>query len=163
MLTRLQIRGFKNLAHVDIRFGPLTCITGPNGAGKSNLFEAIAFLAALAERPLAQAALAACRGAEHGEGLENLFRRTGQQVEPEMRLQAEMIIPAQGEDDLGQTTRASMTLLRYSLALGRRTPCDDLPGGGLEIRHEELVHLNRKTAARTLGFRHRKAWRDSVM
>jgi AAA15 family ATPase/GTPase len=49
MLTRLKIDGFKNLLGVDVRFGPFTCIAGPNGVGKSNLFDAIQFLAALAD------------------------------------------------------------------------------------------------------------------
>lgn len=41
MLTRLKVKGFKNLVDLDVRFGPFTCIAGPNGAGKSNLFDAI--------------------------------------------------------------------------------------------------------------------------
>ena len=44
MLTRLQVDGFKNLAAVDVRFGPFTCVAGPNGVGKSELFDAITFL-----------------------------------------------------------------------------------------------------------------------
>lgn len=40
MLTRLKIRGFKNLVDVDVAFGPFTCIAGANGVGKSNLFDA---------------------------------------------------------------------------------------------------------------------------
>jgi predicted ATP-binding protein involved in virulence len=56
MLTRLKVSGFKNLVDVDVRFGPFTCIAGPNGVGKSNLFDAIAFLSALAEKPLIDAA-----------------------------------------------------------------------------------------------------------
>src|ERR1035437_5159284 len=55
MLTRLQIRGFKNLLDVDIRFGPFTCIAGLNGAGKSNLFDAIRFLNLLTRHPLMEA------------------------------------------------------------------------------------------------------------
>lgn len=46
MLTRLQIKGFKNLRDVDLHFGPFTCIAGRNGVGKSNLFDAITFLRA---------------------------------------------------------------------------------------------------------------------
>jgi AAA15 family ATPase/GTPase len=34
MLTRLQIKGFKNLREVDLHFGPFTCIAGRNGVGK---------------------------------------------------------------------------------------------------------------------------------
>ena len=57
MLTRLKVSGFKNLVDVDVRFGPFTCIAGANGTGKSNLFDAIGFLSALADKPLVQAAL----------------------------------------------------------------------------------------------------------
>lgn len=163
MLTRLAVRGFKNLAQVDIRFGPLTCITGPNGAGKSNLFEAIAFLAALAELPLAEAALAACRGNVHGEGVDDLFFRRGDQLAPSMAFTAEMVVPTAGQDALGQPASASMTLLRYQLELGRLATTPDRPGGGLEILREELSALHRTTARRTLGFRHKKAWRESVI
>jgi len=56
VLTRLKVDGFKNLDGIDVRLGPFTCVAGPNGVGKSNLFDAIAFLAALADRPLVEAA-----------------------------------------------------------------------------------------------------------
>ena len=56
MLTRLQIKGFKNLVDVDVRFGPFTCAAGCNGVGKSNLFDAICFLGSLARMPLLEAA-----------------------------------------------------------------------------------------------------------
>ena len=58
MLIRLKVKGFKNLANVDVSFGPFTCIAGANGVGKSNLFDAITFLSALADRPLTEAAKA---------------------------------------------------------------------------------------------------------
>ncbi len=163
MLTRLAVRGFKNLAQVDIRFGPLTCITGPNGAGKSNLFEAIAFLSDLAERPLADAALAACRGNVHGEGVDALFFRRGDRQAAEIHFEAEMVVPTRGTDALGQPAKASATLLRYSLHLGRLAPTPDRPGGGLCILLEELIALHRSRARRILGFSHKKAWRESVI
>ncbi len=56
MLTRLKVSGFKNLVDVDVRFGPFTCVAGANGVGKSNLFDAIRFLSAIADRPLIEAA-----------------------------------------------------------------------------------------------------------
>jgi predicted ATPase len=163
MLTRLAVRGFANLAQVDIRFGPLTCITGPNGAGKTNLFEAIAFLAALAELPLGEAAQRACRGKLERGGVDALFFRRGQQQAAEIHFEAEMIVPATGRDDLGQQAQASMTLLRYELHLGRLAPTADRPGGGLCVLHEELIALHRSTARRSLGFPHKKAWRQSVI
>ena len=163
MLTRLAVRGFANLAQIDIRFGPLTCITGPNGAGKTNLFEAIAFLAALAELPLGEAALQACRGKVEREGVDALFFRRGQEQASEIHFEAEMIVPAEGTDALGQQAQASMTLLRYELHLGRLAPTPDRPGGGLRVLHEELIALHRSTARRSLGFPHKKAWRQSVI
>lgn len=76
MLTRLKVDGFKNLRDVDVRFGPFTCIAGPNGVGKSNLFDAIMFLSALADKTLAKAA-ASVRGNESGRGdIRALFTRT---------------------------------------------------------------------------------------
>lgn len=52
MLTRMKITGFKNLVDVDVRFGPFTCIAGVNWVGKLNLFDAIMFMSALADKPL---------------------------------------------------------------------------------------------------------------
>lgn len=67
MLTRLEVEGFKNLDRIDVRLGPFTCIAGPNGVGKSNLFDAVSFLAALADRPLVEAA-STVRGGESRRG-----------------------------------------------------------------------------------------------
>lgn len=69
MLTRLKVNGFKNLQDVDVRLGPFTCIAGPNGVGKSNLFDAIAFLAVLADKPLLDAALSVRGGEGNGREL----------------------------------------------------------------------------------------------
>ena len=75
MLTRLEVDGFKNLDRIDVRLGPLTCIAGPNGVGKSNLFDAVSFLAALADRPLMEAA-ATVRGGDSRRGdVRGIFRR----------------------------------------------------------------------------------------
>lgn len=97
MLTRFKVDGFKNLDGVDVRLGPFTCIAGPNGVGKSNLFDAIAFLGALADKPLIEAA-AAVRGSEGRVGdVRSLFRNCGGQRAQEMSFLAEMIIPQKGE------------------------------------------------------------------
>ena len=56
MLIRLKVKGFKNLADIDVRFGPFTCIAGANGVGKSNLFDAITFLSALSSKSLMESA-----------------------------------------------------------------------------------------------------------
>ena len=161
MLTRLKVDGFKNLDGVDVRFGPFTCIVGGNGVGKSNLFDAIKFLSALADRTLVEAA-AAVRGAEGRVGdVKSLFRRTGQTQSETMSFLVEMIIPAEGTDDLGAKAVASMTYLKYQLTLGYR---EDVSGAGpLEVVFERMEHINKGVARATLGFSHSNEWRDSVI
>lgn len=163
MLTRLKVEGFKNLASVDVRLGPFTCVAGPNGVGKSNLFDAIQFLAALADKPLMEAALAV-RGGDAGRGdVASLFHRVGGARERRMRFEVEMLIPDAGEDELGQPARASTTFLRYELALRLRSHPKLPATSALEIEHEALVHINKQDARRALGFPHTQAWRDSVV
>lgn len=163
MLTRLKVQGFKNLADVDIRFGPFTCIAGANGVGKSNLFDAIAFLTALADKPLMEAAMAV-RGGEAWRGdLRSLFTRRGDQVGDRMRFEVELIIPARGEDALGQPAEASATFLHYTLELRHRADPYRPSAGAIEVAFEQLTHINRSEARARLGFPHTKAWRDSVV
>lgn len=155
MLTRLQVRGFKNLKDVDVRFGPLTCIAGLNGVGKSNLFDAILFLGALAGHTFAEA-FPVVRG---GENLRELFSLP-LQPDPRMSFAAELLIPQQGVDDFGQTTVASSTYVRYELALR----LSESEGGfrpRLILEKESLRRLNRPTPSE-LGFPYRKEWLQSV-
>jgi predicted ATPase len=163
MLTRLKVDGFKNLDGIDVRLGPFTCIAGPNGVGKSNFFDAIAFLSALADKSLIDAALSVRGGDGRMGDVRSLFRRIGAEVTDQMSFLVEMIIPAAGEDALGQRAEASMTYLRYSLTLRYRGDSPGRPLGGIELVSENLVHLNRTTAKQQLGFEHRKPWRDSAV
>lgn len=161
MLTRLKVDGFKNLEGVDVRLGPFTCVAGPNGVGKSNLFDAIAFMAALSDKSLIEAA-ASVRGSEGRLGdVRSLFRSAGGQRAREMAFVAEMIIPKVGEDDLGSEAEASMTFLRYHLRLRHREESGAL--GPLEVVHERMEHINKTNAGEALGFKHSPAWRDSVI
>lgn len=162
MLTRLKVSGFKNLVEVDVRFGPFTCIAGANGVGKSNLFDAIRFLSALADaRSLVEAAKSV-RGGRTAD-VRGLFHRVGDRHDDEMSFEAEMIVPEQGEDDLGQEARASITFLRYSLELAFREDDRRLSLGGLELRKEELIHINLSDAREHLPFKHSPVWRKSVV
>ena len=164
MLTRLKVKGFKNLDRIDIRLGPFTCIAGPNGVGKSNLFDAIAFLAALADKPLVEAA-STVRGGDSRRGdVRTIFRRTGESVADTITFTAEFLIPEEGEDELGQVAHASMTFLQYELELRYRHDSTIKTMGGLEIFREELFHINKSDAKNRLGFSdHKKTWRDSVV
>lgn len=158
MLTRLKVSGFKNLVDVDVRFGPFTCIAGANGVGKSNLFDAIKFLSALADRPLIEAAFSV-RGSS--TGIRNLFHRIGHNYTDVMSFEAEIIMPSNGFDDLGQEAKARVTFLRYSVALAYRS--DNTLGslGHLELIKEELVHINKYDTYKHLLFPHSSIWRKS--
>jgi len=165
MLTRLKVSGFKNLVGVDVRFGSFTCIAGPNGVGKSNLFDAIRFLSALADRPLMEAALAV-RGDENGgrmADVRSLFQRYGDQHAPEMSFEAEMVVPSEGKDDLGESAHATTTFLRYSLTLAYRKDTNLGSVGSLEILRENLTYLRKGDAPDHLVFEHRLAWRNSAI
>ena len=165
MLTRLRVSGFKNLVDVDVRFGPFTCIAGPNGVGKSNLFDAIRFLSDLADRPLAEAALAV-RGDENGKRLSDirsLFWQCGDQRESTMSFDAEMIVPASGQDDLGEKAEATTTFLQYSLVLAYRKDGSLASLGSIEILKEHLTYIKKGDAHERLGFDPKVSWRDSAV
>ena len=120
MLTRLQVSGFKNLVDVDVRFGPFTCIAGANGTGKSNLFDAIQFLSRLASDTFVDAAASIRAEDEKATSVQSLFHRIGSEYADSISFTAEMIIPDEGIDDLGQEAKATFTFLRYSLDLAYR-------------------------------------------
>ncbi|MEJ7638803.1 MAG: AAA family ATPase [Singulisphaera sp.] len=162
MLTRFQVSGFKNLVDVDIRFGPFTCIAGANGVGKSNLFDAIRFLSALAEdQTLVEAANSVREG--RTADVRGLFHRSGDSHGERMSFKAEMIVPEEGADDLGQPAKASITFLRYTLELIHRKDAGQSSLGGLEVEREELVHINLGDASKHLLFPHKPIWKSSAI
>lgn len=163
MLTRLKVSGFKNLADADIRFGAFTCIAGINGVGKSNLFDAIQFLSALADLPLIEAALSVRDDSRKNSDIRSLFLRIGEKYTDKMSFEAEMIIPPEGIDDLGQKAKASITFLRYSLILAYRNNTGINSLGELEIEKEELVYINLREAQKNLLFPHGDNWRKSAV
>ncbi|MHC4477777.1 MAG: AAA family ATPase [Planctomycetota bacterium] len=164
MLTRLKVSGFKNLLDVDVRFGPFTCIAGPNAAGKSNLFDAIRFLSALADRPLMEAASTVRDETGRTTDIRSLFYRHGDDYLPEMSFEAEMIVPAEGADDLGQMAKATITFLRYSIELVYRKNKTSGALGSLELVKEELKYIPRGEASKHLLFRHSPSkWRQSAV
>ena len=164
MLTRLYVSGFKNLVDVDLRLGSFTCVVGPNGAGKSNLFDAIRFLSALANHTLLEAAASVRDQHSRTAQIRDLFHHVGNHYADNMRFVAEMIVPGNAIDDLGQEAKASITFLRYSLELAYRESNDSLAPGALEIVKEELVHVAQRDAPRHLLFPHSaKDWRKSVV
>lgn len=164
MLTRLRVSGFKNLVDVDVRFGPFTCVAGANGVGKSNLFDAILFLSALTDKTLADAALSVRGESWRGGDVTGIFHRIRNEHDRVMHFEAEMILPKEGLDDLGQRVEASITLVRYSLRLGLRGHGSPHPDAGpLEVLEEKLEPMRLRDAGQHLLFPAIKAWQNSVL
>lgn len=165
MLTRIKVDGFKNLLGVDVRFGPFTCIAGTNGVGKSNLFDAIRFLSLTANYPLLEAALRVRDEAGRNTDVSGLFQRIGGVVADTISFEAEMIVPPTAVDDLGQTGKASITFLRYTLNIRLRHDVATGPTSNpLEIVREDLVHIQKGTAHEHLLFPHSvRDWRSHVI
>ena len=163
MLTRLKVDGFKNLKAVDIRFGPFTCVAGGNGVGKSNLFDAIRFLSALADKPLVDAAQSVRSEGGTGGDLRSIFHHVGEQYGQAISFEVEMLVPAEGVDDLGQRAEATITFLRYTLELEYKKEEGSRSLGGLQIRREDLQHISLGDAKAHLPFEHSRDWRRSVV
>jgi len=160
MLTRLKVKGFKNLLDVDIWFGPFTCVAGANGVGKSNLFDAITFLRLLASEPLLDAALSIRDEVAKGGDVRSLFFRGPDQALEVMSFEAEMIVPPKAFDDLRQEAVATNTLLRYELGLRYRGENSEF--GPLEIIQEKLSYITKGEAHNHLPFPHKaNPWRNS--
>ena len=160
MLTRLKVTGFKNLVDVDVHFGPFTCIAGANGVGKSNLFDAIRFLSALADRTFVDAAKSVRDESGRTGDIRALFHRVGEQVAERMTFEAEMIIPSEGVDDLGQMACASATFLRYTVELGYRPSGID-SGELLELLEERLEPVLWAESDQPFRFPHKPGWRET--
>jgi predicted ATPase len=154
VLTRLEVQGFKNLRDVAVDLGPFTCIAGANAAGKSNVFDAIQFLAELADRPLMEAA-EAVRGtrSERSADPRDLFWEMGPD-ERAMAFAAEMIVPRDIEDDFGQRASATTTFLRYELEIGYEPPAGLERVGRLVLLREALTHITQSEAPQHVRFPH---------
>lgn len=164
MLTRLMVNGFKNLVDVDVYFGPFTCVAGANAVGKSNLFDAIHFISAIADRPLIDAARSIRAETGRSTDVRSLFHRVGDVFDREISFMAEMIIPQEGWDDLGQKAKATTTFLRYSVTIASRAE-ESASGslGPLELKKEELVRITKGEAPKKIRFDHNTRWRNSAV
>jgi len=163
MLTRLKVSGFKNLVDVDVRFGPFTCIAGANGTGKSNLFDAIQFLSALADKSLIEAALSVRDKDGQTGDIRSLFNRVGDIYEHEMSFEVEMIVPEVGKDHLNQEAKAAITFLKYHIVLRYREDYTLHPLGSLELVRETLDRINIGEAPKSLLFDYSREWKASVI
>lgn len=162
MLTRLRVRGFKNLRDIDLHFGHFTCVAGPNGVGKSNLFDAITLLSDLARRPLIEALLAVRGTNGRLSEIARLFGPADAVHEPSrMEFVVDMVVPREVRDDYDRTTRPTATFLEYTLHL-----CLDpsrIGGGGHDlvfVDKEELKAKSSSDAHRWLPFQPSPTWVD---
>lgn len=162
MLTRLKVQGFKNLIDFDMRFGPITCIAGPNGVGKSNIFDAIQFLSSLMDETLLEAATRV-RQDTSSANASSIFSRGRYSYIPEIRMEADMIVPKIVRDDLDQDAIPSTTTLRYNVAIRlREKDFSSIPR--LELIEEKLTHIKRSEMLRNIPYtKQHESWRKSVL
>ncbi len=165
MLTRLRVKGFKNLVDTEVHFGPFTCVAGGNAVGKSNLFDAIRFLSLLAGGKLDEAARSIrAEGGKNGD-IKSLFTSPALPDQPlVMEFDLDMIVPPSAEDHLRQEAEASATYLNYHLELRYRSGDNARrKAGELEICSESLTYISKTKAAGRLAFPTSRAWLDSVI
>jgi len=158
MLLRLRVQNFKNLRDVTVQFGPLTCFVGPNGVGKSNLFDAIQFLRALADKDIQTAAQEVRSPLSGRFGPRDLLWAGGAQGDT-ISFSADMLVPWKVEDDFGRPGEPATTLLRYELDL--RLVAE--PASRLELTRESLVGLKKGNAASHIGFPSSPGFRDTTV
>jgi predicted ATPase len=149
MLTRLRIRGFKNLLDVDLRFGPFTCIAGLNGAGKSNLFDAIRFVNLLTRHPLMEAVQMLRETKGRSPEPRSLFTSFQDYRAPELSFIAEMIVDREVQDDFGVPAEAAISTLRYELTFRLAM---EAGAERLELAGESLKHISLANARREIAF-----------
>ncbi|MGW2375580.1 AAA family ATPase [Kitasatospora sp. NPDC001683] len=147
--------GFKNLIDLKIELGPFTCIAGENGTGKSNVFDAIQFLSLLADKSMMDAAqeVRGVRGERLGDP-RDLFWNGYAPGSHKMRFAAEMIVPAEVEDDFGRQAKPTTTFLRYELELGYQPPHGIEKIGRLTLLSESLRHIKQGDARSHMRFPH---------
>jgi predicted ATPase len=163
MLTRLRVKGFKNLLDCTVSFGPLTCIAGANAAGKSNLFDAIVFLRDLAELPIIEAASRVRdRSGQQKGDLRSLFTAVPSGNVKDMEFEAEFLVSKSVRDDFDREATPSVTHLRYRLQL-RYMDQDERVPERIELLHESLTYIPKGESQERIGFKAAAQFWTSVM
>ena len=160
MLTRLHVRGFKNLLDVEIHLGPFTTIAGLNAVGKSNLFDAVRFLHLLTQHPIMEAVQFLREAKGRSPEPRSLFTAFGQFRAPEFRLTADMLLQRDVQDDFGVEAKAAISSVRYEV--GFRLNEEERPER-LELISESLVPIPISNAQRELRFPAKREFRNSVI
>lgn len=93
-----------------------------------------------------------------------LFHRVGDAYAETMSFEAEMLVPPNEMDDLGQPAKASSTFLRYSLTIAYRNETTPGPQGSLEFRSRSICCRSTQAKRRSgCPFPHQSAWRTSAV
>ncbi len=161
MITRININGFKSLLNTELYLGPFTCVAGANATGKSNLFDALAFLACLADNTILQAAKSVRSEDQRHSDVRDIFFRSGVRQLDNICFEVDMIVPLQAEDDLGQVAQATITSLRYILKL--KLNDDSSERERIEIVEESLLPLTQTATKQQLYFPKKSVWTKSVL
>lgn len=161
MITRIKINGFKSLLNTDLYLGPFTCIAGANAIGKSNFFDAITFLASLADNTIVHAAKSIRSENQKHSNIRDIFFKSGADYLDQMTFEIDMIVPTQGEDDLGQMAEATITSLRYIISLKMNEESNSKQP--IEIVKEELLPITLGDAKKAIYFKKNNSWINSVL
>jgi len=161
MLTRLKVKGFKNLADAEITFGPFTCIAGANAVGKSNLFDAIMFLRDLANLPIIEAAAKVRDPLGKSGDITSLFQQSRLGISKEIEFDCDLIVPLEVLDDFGRSCKPSISYLNYKVSFSLEV--HDSAEPRIVLSKEELSYIQKGDASSRLGFRHTPKFRNSIV
>ncbi|MEI7869598.1 MAG: AAA family ATPase [Candidatus Methylumidiphilus sp.] len=161
MLTRIKLQGFKSFADMEVSFGPFTCIAGANGVGKSNLFDAIQFLRDLTEFSIIDAAQRVRDPAGRTGDIRAIFMQ-GKSPLPDVKIEADFIVPDQVYDDFNRLALPTATFLRYELEF-RYVESGAKASERIDLVHESLTYIPKSEVKKKLGFYSSNSFRDSVI
>lgn len=160
MLTRLHVKGFKNLLDVEVYFGPFTTIAGLNAVGKSNLFDAVRFLHLLTQHPIMEAVQLLREAKGRSPEPRSLFTAFGQFRASEFHLTADLLVERDVQDDFGVEAKAAISSVRYEV--GFRLNEEERPER-LELITESLVPIPISSAQRDVRFPSKRDFRNAAI
>ena len=94
--------------------------------------------------------------------LRSIFNRVGEEYANRMSFEVEMIVPPEGEDDLGQRAKATITFLNYRLTLPTSRNTRTRTSAGSRSSRRRSPHITLGDAPKKLSFPHSTEWRKSA-
>ena len=137
MITRIEIDGFKTFREFGLDLGPFVAIVGANASGKSNLFDAIKFMAGVAQKDI-RSAMQDIRGTPV-----ELFRHVApRRRRRSMKFAVEMLLQPQGVDAFGNAFELRAQRLRYEVEVAARVD-EDNRFQDVYVRNEHCFALSK--------------------